>query len=301
MEYLKIGQLSNALGVSNDTVRLYEKYGLLDKPPRAKNGYRQYSKGDLSRLKFIIKAKTMGFTLNEISELLDIKSTHSNACHLIQEQAQQKLLLSTCLASLLTLPTYAASPPSSGSFGKPYANAQELSSSVYRQPGLSQNLGWYVNVSYLLGIPQASNNSNRSISSNKSGISIATGYFVNINPHNQFGMDLQLNKFGNIDTNDGVTTTRHSLQDFEMGALYQYTTDLGLSFGGRVAVGRMFGENTGRWMPIMGVNVGYFILKNTSINIAYDHYFGVDKDNAFGTNAGVPSINAFKFGVRYFF
>ena len=214
---------------------------------------------------------------------------------------KQKLLLSTCLASLLALPTHAASQSSSGSFGKPYASAQELSSSVYRQPGLSQNLGWYVNVSYLLGIPQASDNSSRSISSNKSGVSIATGYFVNINSHNQFGMDLQLNKFGNIDTKIGSATTRHSLQDFEMGALYQYTTDLGLSFGGRVAVGRMFGENTGRWMPIMGVNVGYFILKNTSINIAYDHYFGVDKDNVFGTNAGVPSINAFKFGVRYFF
>lgn len=91
MKYFKIGYLSKALNISNDTIRLYEKYNLLNEPLRAENGYRQYSQDDISRLKFIIKAKTMGFTLGEISELLHIKNTSPNACNIIRNQAQEKL------------------------------------------------------------------------------------------------------------------------------------------------------------------------------------------------------------------
>jgi DNA-binding transcriptional MerR regulator len=71
MESLMIGQLADEAGVNIETVRYYERRGLLRKPPRTDAGYRQYSAADLWRLHFIARAKRMGFTLTEIGSLLD--------------------------------------------------------------------------------------------------------------------------------------------------------------------------------------------------------------------------------------
>lgn len=91
MTKLTIGQLAKQTDISNDTIRLYERYGLLDKPARAENGYRQYSAATVTRLKFIRRAKAMGFTLKEIQELLAIQSASRQACQDTKQQVEMKL------------------------------------------------------------------------------------------------------------------------------------------------------------------------------------------------------------------
>jgi DNA-binding transcriptional MerR regulator len=66
MEILTMGQLAREAGVNVETIRYYERRGLLREPPRTGAGYRQYSTSDLWRLQFIARAKLLGFTLSEI-------------------------------------------------------------------------------------------------------------------------------------------------------------------------------------------------------------------------------------------
>jgi MerR family mercuric resistance operon transcriptional regulator len=66
-----IGRLADAAGVHLETVRYYEREGLLQPPPRTPSGYRQYADADLWRLQFIARGKHLGFTLKEIAALLD--------------------------------------------------------------------------------------------------------------------------------------------------------------------------------------------------------------------------------------
>ncbi|MGH6630243.1 MAG: MerR family DNA-binding protein [Nevskiales bacterium] len=74
MQTLTIGRLARQAGVSIDTVRFYERAGLLPKPSRATSGYRSYAGGDVDRLRFIRRAKALGFTLEEIAELLALNA-----------------------------------------------------------------------------------------------------------------------------------------------------------------------------------------------------------------------------------
>jgi MerR family transcriptional regulator, mercuric resistance operon regulatory protein len=69
MDALTIGQLAHEAGIHVETVRYYERRGLLREPPRTRAGYRQYSADDLWRLEFIARAKRLGFTLAEIATL----------------------------------------------------------------------------------------------------------------------------------------------------------------------------------------------------------------------------------------
>jgi len=70
MAGLTIGKLAAAEGVGVETVRFYQRRGLLPLPERHGSGYREYSEGDRSRLAFIRRARALGFTLGEIRELL---------------------------------------------------------------------------------------------------------------------------------------------------------------------------------------------------------------------------------------
>jgi MerR family mercuric resistance operon transcriptional regulator len=70
VEVLTIGQLAHDAGVNVETIRFYERRGLLRDPPRTAAGYRQYSGTDLWRLQFIARAKQLGFTLREIGGLM---------------------------------------------------------------------------------------------------------------------------------------------------------------------------------------------------------------------------------------
>ena len=77
MERLTIGALATAGGVNVETIRYYERRGLLPPPDRSGAGYRQYSPDDLWRLGFIRRAKGLGFTLAEIAELLGRRTDRS--------------------------------------------------------------------------------------------------------------------------------------------------------------------------------------------------------------------------------
>lgn len=68
-----IGRAAKAAGVGIDTVRYYERQGLLGRAPRTASGYRLYAPADVARLQFIRKAKALGFTLEDIAELLRLQ------------------------------------------------------------------------------------------------------------------------------------------------------------------------------------------------------------------------------------
>ena len=92
MPSFTIGQLAKQVSMSTDAIRLYERQGLIAEPPRSENGYRHYPEHTLARLKFIQRAKTMGFTLKQMGELLTIQRTSHNTCEEVRQQAQSKLL-----------------------------------------------------------------------------------------------------------------------------------------------------------------------------------------------------------------
>ncbi|MFZ5635584.1 MAG: heavy metal-responsive transcriptional regulator [Pseudomonadota bacterium] len=69
---MKIGELAHRAQVNIDTVRYYERQGLLPEPQRRASGYREYTGEDVERLLFVKRAKALGFTLTEIRELLDL-------------------------------------------------------------------------------------------------------------------------------------------------------------------------------------------------------------------------------------
>jgi Cu(I)-responsive transcriptional regulator len=88
---LTIGQLARRAGVGIETVRFYERQGLLPKPPRTPSGYRQYSADALGRLAFIGRAKALGFALREIAELLSLDASREATCDDVKRKAQGKL------------------------------------------------------------------------------------------------------------------------------------------------------------------------------------------------------------------
>jgi len=91
MKNLTIGQLAKKAQVNIETVRYYERRGLLPEPPRKDSGYRQYSENDVSRLLFIKRAQTLGFTLKEILELLSLRVDPNTTCGDVKRRAEAKI------------------------------------------------------------------------------------------------------------------------------------------------------------------------------------------------------------------
>ncbi len=89
---MQIGQLAQHAGVAIDTVRYYERQGLLPQPQRRASGYRQYGDHDVSRLKFIRRAKELGFTLQEIHDLLALSDDRHADRAEVRTLAQHRLL-----------------------------------------------------------------------------------------------------------------------------------------------------------------------------------------------------------------
>jgi MerR family mercuric resistance operon transcriptional regulator len=85
---LTIGQLANKGEVNVETIRYYERRGLIERPDKPATGYRQYSDEVLHRLLFIRRAQTLGFKLDEIENLMFLSGGH---CTEIQSMAEQKL------------------------------------------------------------------------------------------------------------------------------------------------------------------------------------------------------------------
>lgn len=88
---LTIGKVASAAGVNVETVRYYQRSGLVPEPPRPPGGVRRYSKETVGRLRFIKRAQELGFTLAEIRRLLTLGDAQS--CGKARALAAEKLLL----------------------------------------------------------------------------------------------------------------------------------------------------------------------------------------------------------------
>lgn len=90
MPSLKVSQLAERAGVGIDTVRYYERAGLLPEPPRRPSGYRDYPPQAVDRLRFIRRAKALGFTLEEIAGLLELSDQRADV-QAVKRLAQTRL------------------------------------------------------------------------------------------------------------------------------------------------------------------------------------------------------------------
>ena len=91
MKPLTIGQVARSAGVGVETVRFYERQGLLEEPARKDSGYRQYSQDVVARLRFIKRAKELGFSLKEIKEQLALRVDPTTTCAEVRSKAAAKI------------------------------------------------------------------------------------------------------------------------------------------------------------------------------------------------------------------
>jgi Hg(II)-responsive transcriptional regulator len=91
MDTLSIGQVARKAVIGVETVRFYEREGLLEEPPRRASGYRQYSEQVVTRLHFIKRAQQLGFSLKEISELLLLRVDTQTSCDEVKQRTDAKI------------------------------------------------------------------------------------------------------------------------------------------------------------------------------------------------------------------
>lgn len=91
MKTMTVGQVAGLAGVGVETVRFYEKNGLLEEPARRVSGYREYDEQTVNRLRFIQRAKDIGFTLTEIKELLSLRASSDRPCDDVRGRAEAKI------------------------------------------------------------------------------------------------------------------------------------------------------------------------------------------------------------------
>src|SRR5690606_3345496 len=91
MERMRIGELARSAGVNVQTVRYYERRGLLPAASRLESGYREYTTASLDRLRFIRRAQELGFTLAEIDELLSLRLGRGTTAAEMKSRAEQKI------------------------------------------------------------------------------------------------------------------------------------------------------------------------------------------------------------------
>lgn len=89
---LSSGELADLAGVSRDTLRHYERKGVLPRPLRGHNGYRRYSSEALQRVRLVRRALSVGFTLDELARVLKVRDAGGAPCQEVRRIANQKLL-----------------------------------------------------------------------------------------------------------------------------------------------------------------------------------------------------------------
>jgi MerR family transcriptional regulator, copper efflux regulator len=90
---MTIGQVATAAAVNIQTIRYYERRGLIPLPRRTASGYRQYAEEAVTRLRFIKHAQELGFSLKEIEDLLALRVRHGAACEPVERKTRQKIEL----------------------------------------------------------------------------------------------------------------------------------------------------------------------------------------------------------------
>ena len=88
---MRTGELAREAGVNIETLRYYERRGLLPAPERAPNGYRVYSAAALDRIRFIKRAQGLGFSLEEIEELMSLRPAKGRQRQRVRHIAESKL------------------------------------------------------------------------------------------------------------------------------------------------------------------------------------------------------------------
>lgn len=102
VEKITISRLAGTAGVNVETVRFYQRRGLLNEPVRPEGGYRTYKEDDIRRIRFIKRAQLLGFTLDEIAELLKLEG--SRTCADTRDLAAKKLaMVESKLSDLLAM------------------------------------------------------------------------------------------------------------------------------------------------------------------------------------------------------
>jgi len=91
MKSLTIGRLAKEAGVNLETVRFYERRGLLPRPPRSASGYRLFPVEAARRLRFIRRAQELGFSLKEVGELLSLRVSRRTTSATIRARAEAKI------------------------------------------------------------------------------------------------------------------------------------------------------------------------------------------------------------------
>ena len=91
MSALTIGKLARATGTTVETIRYYEKSGLIAAPARTDGNYRSYRPEDLERLRFVRRTRDLGFSLDEVRALLDMAEQRDRDCRTVDELANRHL------------------------------------------------------------------------------------------------------------------------------------------------------------------------------------------------------------------
>lgn len=92
MRSLKVGEVAKQAGVRLHTIHYYERRGLLPKPPRTSSNYRAFSPDAVRRIRFIKQAQQLGFTLDEIKELLSLRARPQTRCAEVYRRTEAKLV-----------------------------------------------------------------------------------------------------------------------------------------------------------------------------------------------------------------
>ena len=90
-ETLRTGRLASLAGVNVETLRFYERRGLLQEPPRRPSGYREYPADAVRVVRFIKRAQELGFTLREVEELLRLREDRTASCSEVRTAASAKI------------------------------------------------------------------------------------------------------------------------------------------------------------------------------------------------------------------
>jgi MerR family mercuric resistance operon transcriptional regulator len=91
MQTLTIGQAAREAGIGVETIRYYERQGLVESPARTRSGYRRFTPDVIRRLRFIQRAKRLGFTLSEIGDLLALRVDPGTSCADVRRRTAHKI------------------------------------------------------------------------------------------------------------------------------------------------------------------------------------------------------------------
>jgi DNA-binding transcriptional MerR regulator len=87
---MQIKDLSRRTNLSGKTIRYYEEIGILPSPRRLPNGYRDYDEGDVERVKFVVGARNLDFSLDDIDEILALRDKREAPCRVVLDMIQHR-------------------------------------------------------------------------------------------------------------------------------------------------------------------------------------------------------------------